>query len=129
MDNKQQKPTINVALICALFVGLLTNHCQPGLPSSFGAEQFLALLGGSQTRENLVQVITGSTVTSEAGATSSLQVNLRRRPTQAVQLQVTSSDTSEGLVDVSVLTFTPENWSAQQLVTISGQDDTIADGD
>ena len=41
---------------------------------------------------------------------------------------VSSSDTSEGTVSPSSLTFTSSNWNANQTVTVTGVDDSVADG-
>jgi hypothetical protein len=40
-----------------------------------------------------------------------------------------SNDTSEGVPDLSTLTFTPANWDTPQTVTVTGADDTLIDGD
>jgi hypothetical protein len=66
--------------------------------------------------------------TTEAGGTDSFTVVLLSQPTQNVTISVASSDTTEGTVSTSLLTFTPVNWNAPQTVTVTGQDDFIADG-
>ena len=43
-------------------------------------------------------------------------------------IDVTSSDTTEGLVSPAQLTFTPDDWATEQTVTVTGVDDSIADG-
>ena len=42
---------------------------------------------------------------------------------------VTSSDTGEGTVSASTLTFSSSNWSAEQTVTVTGVSDNLSDGD
>ncbi|MCE9588992.1 MAG: hypothetical protein K8S99_00530 [Planctomycetes bacterium] len=66
--------------------------------------------------------------TSEAGATASFTVKLNSQPTGNVTVDVASSNTAEGTTNVSSLTFTPQNWSTAQTVTITGVDDVTADG-
>ena len=44
-------------------------------------------------------------------------------------IYVASSDTSEGTVSDSSLTFTTTNWNAEQTVTITGVADNLSDGD
>ncbi len=68
-------------------------------------------------------------VTTEAGGQALFSVALATQPTYDVTITVSSSDGSEGLVDTNLLTFTPLNWSTPQVVTISGQDDTLFDQD
>ena len=41
---------------------------------------------------------------------------------------MTSSDTTEGVVNVATLTFTPQNWNMPQMLIVTGVDDTVADG-
>ena len=45
-----------------------------------------------------------------------------------MELDLASSDTSEGAVSPSSLTFTSTNWNTAQTVTLTGQDDADADG-
>lgn len=67
--------------------------------------------------------------TSESGASASVQVVLATRPTADVMLEFESSDVSEGVLAGATLTFTSENWSTPQLLTIEGVDDETVDGD
>ncbi len=50
------------------------------------------------------------------------------QPTANVTVALNSSDTTEGTVSPASLTFTPGNWNQPQVATITGVDDTIADG-
>ncbi|MBV9468577.1 MAG: carboxypeptidase regulatory-like domain-containing protein, partial [Abitibacteriaceae bacterium] len=67
-------------------------------------------------------------VTTEAGGKASFQVVLNTQPTAAVSLGLSSSNTGEGTVAPATLTFTPQNWDQPQTVTVTGVDDTLADG-
>ncbi|MFM9882760.1 MAG: DUF4347 domain-containing protein, partial [Burkholderiales bacterium] len=67
-------------------------------------------------------------LTTEAGGTASFTVVLDAAPTANVTMAVSSSDTSEGTVSTSLLTFTSANWSTPQTVTVTGVDDALADG-
>jgi len=66
--------------------------------------------------------------TAETGTTATFTLKLLSQPTADVSVGVTSSDTGEGTVDVSTLTFTSSNWSTNQRVSITGIDDDLADG-
>ena len=66
--------------------------------------------------------------TSEGGAQATLSVVLAIEPTADVTVALSSSDTTEGTVSPAALIFTPENWDHPQTATITGVDDTIADG-
>jgi hypothetical protein len=59
--------------------------------------------------------------TTTAGGAARFSVQLTQAPTANVTVSVTSSDTAEGLPDVSALTFTPSNWNVPQWVTVEGQ--------
>ncbi|MBT7608125.1 MAG: hypothetical protein HN576_00110, partial [Bacteriovoracaceae bacterium] len=67
--------------------------------------------------------------TAETGATSTFTIKLKSLPTANVNIAVSSNDTSEGIVDVSLLTFATSDWSIPQTITITGQDDSFQDGD
>ena len=76
--------------------------------------------------------------TSESGTTASTTVALITRPLDTVSLRITT-DNSEGLLSTAggsqnvpttqiTLTFTNVSWSVPQTITVTGQNDYIADG-
>ena len=67
-------------------------------------------------------------VTNEAGGTASFSVSLSIPPTADVIVAFTSSDETEGITNVSSLTFTSANWNTPQVVVINGVDDKVVDG-
>ncbi len=67
-------------------------------------------------------------ITSESGASSTFTVVLTTEPTANVTIALTSSDAGEGTASPGTLTFTPVNWDAPQVVTVTGVDDDLADG-
>ena len=67
--------------------------------------------------------------TDESTATATFTVRLASQPTADVTIYVTSSDTGEGTVSASTLTFSSSNWSAEQTVTMTGVSDNLSDGD
>ena len=70
-----------------------------------------------------------STTTNEGGATATFTVVLDSEPTNNVVIPVSSSDTSEGAVSSTSLSFTPTNWGTVQTVTVTGVNDDLYDGD
>jgi hypothetical protein len=71
---------------------------------------------------------TNNLLTSQSGGTASFTVVLDLPPTANVTINVSSSDTAEGTVDKSTLTFTTSNWNVPQTVMISGQHDAVLYG-
>ena len=72
---------------------------------------------------------TGSRLeTTESAGTATFTVRLATEPTGNVEIGTASSDTSEGTVGPSSLTFTASDWSTAQTVTLTGVDDAAADG-
>ncbi|HUF76317.1 MAG TPA: LamG-like jellyroll fold domain-containing protein, partial [Longimicrobiales bacterium] len=69
-----------------------------------------------------------ATVVAETGTTDSVSVALELQPATDVVLTVTSSDEGEATVSPATLTFTAENWSTPQWVTVTGVDDDEIDG-
>ncbi|MFO0888457.1 MAG: Calx-beta domain-containing protein [Isosphaeraceae bacterium] len=72
---------------------------------------------------------TSGLVTTEAGGTAFFTVVLNSRPTADVVIPVSSSDPGEGTAGPDSLTFTPDNWDVPQIVTVTGVDDDVIDGD
>jgi hypothetical protein len=68
-------------------------------------------------------------VTTESGGTATFTVRLNSKPSADVTIPLSSSSTTEGTVGSSSLVFTADNWNAPQTVTVTGVDDSAADGD
>ena len=66
--------------------------------------------------------------TAESGGNFLTTVWLNSSPSQNVSLLVSSSDLTEGTVSPSSLTFTSSNWETPRTFTVSGVDDSDADG-
>ena len=75
----------------------------------------------------MVSAISGDT--GEDGTPATFTVNLTSPPNGDVVVDVASSDTTEGTVDKSSITFDAANWDITNTVTVTGVDDDIADGD
>jgi hypothetical protein len=72
-----------------------------------------------------------STLVSESGSSSSFEIVLSAAPTANVDISISSSNTSAGVISIpasGTLTFGTGNWSTPQQVTVSGVDDFVADG-
>ncbi|HNH55641.1 MAG TPA: Calx-beta domain-containing protein [Leptospiraceae bacterium] len=69
--------------------------------------------------------VAGTYTTTEAAGKRYFAINLRARPTTTVSIAVSSSNTAEGTVSPATLSFTNANWNTQQIVTITGVDDSI----
>ncbi len=66
--------------------------------------------------------------TSEAGTTTTFTIRLNSKPTANVTIPVSSSDDNEGSLSITSVSFTTDNWSSAQTVTVHGEDDKVADG-
>nr|MCU0756942.1 hypothetical protein [Xanthomonadales bacterium] len=71
---------------------------------------------------------TAGLITTEVGGTATFIVVLNSQPTADVTIGLSSSDTTEGTVSPSSLTFTAANWNTARTVTVTGVDDLIVDG-
>ena len=74
------------------------------------------------------EVSEASGPTGEDGQTATFTVRLRTEPSDDVTISFSSSDTGEGALGQTNLTFTALNWDSFQTVTLTGQDDELADG-
>src|SRR5439155_1053096 len=63
------------------------------------------------------------------GGTATFTVALTSQPTANVTIGLSSNDLTEGTVAPASLTFTAGNWSTAQTVTVTGENDLVADGD
>jgi hypothetical protein len=71
---------------------------------------------------------TSGLTTTEAGGTDTFTIVLTSQPTANVTIGLSSSDITEGSVSPTSVTFTNLNWDSPQTVTVTGVDDSIADG-
>ena len=71
---------------------------------------------------------TSGLTTTEAGGTATFTIALNSQPTADVTIDISSSNTSEGTVSPSSVTFTNANWNSAQTITITGVDDEVVDG-
>lgn len=67
-------------------------------------------------------------ITREDGATASFEVSLGAAPDADVVLALSATDTDEVTISPTSLTFTTSNWSTPQVVTLTGLNDSVADG-
>lgn len=75
-----------------------------------------------------VAVDASSAITTESGGTNAFSVWLTTAPTDDVTVPVSSSDTTEATVSAASLTFTPVNYATPQVVTVTGVNDDVQDG-
>lgn len=67
--------------------------------------------------------------TSESGTTATFTLVLTSIPTAPVLIPLRSGDLGEGSIDKTQITFTSANWNQPQMVTVTGVDDALLDGD
>jgi subtilisin family serine protease/subtilisin-like proprotein convertase family protein len=87
------------------------------------------ILYGQPTPPRIRVMPSSGVTTSEAGGVVYASVLLTASPTSDVVIPISTSDPSEGTVNVLSLIFTPSNWDQPQPITITGVNDTFADGD
>lgn len=71
---------------------------------------------------------TSGLVTTEAGGTATFSVTLNSEPVANVVIPLSVDDATEVSLDKASLTFTPANWNVAQIVTATGVDDFLDDG-
>jgi hypothetical protein len=70
---------------------------------------------------------TGGLLTTESGGTDSFSVSLTSQPNGPITMSVASSNTAEATVSTNQITFNQFNWNVQQVVTVTGVDDSVLD--
>ena len=92
------------------------------------------LLDNSVNQNNGTEVKTTNSLAYITGAVdsssqSAFGIRLNSKPVANVTVAISGLDTTEGKLSQSSLSFTPSNWNQYQTITVSGVDDTEADGD
>ena len=72
---------------------------------------------------------TSGLITTEEGGQATFTIVLDTQPLGSVVIALNSSDPGEGIASPTTLTFTPSDWNLAQTVTVTGQNDSIDDGD
>lgn len=78
---------------------------------------------------SVVVTPTSGLITTEAGTTATFSVTLSAQPASDVMLTLTSSNLFEGTVSPASVTLTNSTWNIAHVVTITGVDDAVDDGD
>jgi hypothetical protein len=72
---------------------------------------------------------TSGLVTTEGGSTATFSVVLTSEPTDEVTIDLSSSDDTEGTVSPGTVIFSSADWAVERIVTVTGADDFVQDGD
>ena len=68
--------------------------------------------------------------TIETGTSVQISISLNKAPAADVSINsITFSDPLEGTINKSSLIFTNLNWNTAQVITVTGVDDLVVDGD
>jgi hypothetical protein len=88
------------------------------------------LLARSDDSAGVTTSPTGGLECTEGGGTDVFSLVLTSEPTSDVTVGVSSSDTTEGsLGGVAAVSFTSGSWATVQVVTVTGVNDDVVDGD
>jgi hypothetical protein len=71
----------------------------------------------------------GTTTVSEDETADTFSIVLNVQPASNVLFRITAVDISESSLQISTVTFTPQDWNTPQTVTVTGVDDELPDGD
>jgi trimeric autotransporter adhesin len=110
------------------FVTATATRLDPNNPTTRGSTSELSPCLRIDLRWITVTAPSQTATTTEAGGQGSFTVVLTSHPTSNVIIGISSADTTEGTVSPATLTFTPQNGTTPQTVTVKGVDDTIDDG-
>jgi hypothetical protein len=108
-------PTVGSALSSSIAVSGL---------SAFGSYA----VGNPSSPAIIVEPLSGLE-TTEDGGTAQFTIVLQSLPTHDVTIALSSSNTNEGTVLPTSVTFTPGNWASPQTVTVTGVPDGVPDID
>jgi len=124
------KPESNLEVFTDYKLKICYNYTQDSQGNLLTREQTSGFTTGDTTLSIgsgfSISAINGTT--TEDGAQASFDVALRFQPTADVILPISSSDTTEGTVAVTELTFDTFTWNTTQTVVVTGVDDSDFDG-
>lgn len=100
----------------------------PALNGCGGSAEEPASTPTAHTSVSIIVSPSTSIITDESGLATTLSISLGSPPTADVTFPVNSSDTSEGSADKANLVFTSADWATGQTITITGVNDSLADG-
>lgn len=131
-DPSDPNAFITIVVTAPLTPGVLSNHAIVNTTTedhSNGNNE--KTITTTVTAAGFTVTPTSGLVTDEDGATDTFTVVLNAPPTPGSDVVVSAvSDTpAEGVAAPSPLTFNSGNWDVAQTVTVTGQDDILADGD
>jgi hypothetical protein len=99
-------------------LGDITNVASTGYPKTLNTQKYYKF-------GFTISSIIGNT--TEDGGTSTFSAKLNSQPSADVSIDVSSSDTTEGTVSPSILTFSSTNYNTTQTVTVTGVNDSLID--
>lgn len=119
---------------CALFINGFgwQTYDQTGLGSPFyGRAPIIRALELTDCGNMVVVTPTSGLTTTESGGLASFNVQLSGNcpPLNDVEIQLSTSDPSEGTVAPQMIVIPFQQWTQPQVVTITGVDDVPPDGD
>ena len=88
----------------------------------------VAVVNADNDQAGIAVAPSSGLVTTEAGGSATFAVHLNSKPSAPVTIGLISSKPGEGLPSPTSLTFTPANYSSNQVVTVTGVDDFVVDG-
>lgn len=115
--------------------GAQTYHIQVGPAASADPEYDMlsatpvAVSNLDDDTASLVVTPTSGLSTSESGGTATFDVSLGAVPSADVELTLESSNAAEGAASPLIVTISPATWNVPRVITLTGVDDAIADGD
>ncbi|MGF1582846.1 MAG: DNRLRE domain-containing protein, partial [Gemmataceae bacterium] len=137
MIGSQQTVFFDVADTVRAWAEGETNHGFALLPFSNGTDDWQFLTSSLQLEvtystdidpARFIVSSTGTAVNESGTPTVTVGVKLDRAPQANVTIPIASTNTAEGTVSVTELTFTPLDFATEQFFTVTGVDDSIVDG-
>ena len=116
----EQQPTITVSVDPAQSDAAFTTT---------DAQSFTVRTFDDDEAAFVIQQTGGGTTVTDNGTTDTFQVVLDREPLNLVVFDLELALPGEAELSVTELTFSPNNWSTPQLVTVTGIDDPLINND
>lgn len=92
-------------------------------------QQLTAIIHDNDHAGLVIEQPDAATGVDESGTFDTFTVSLTGKPQSPVVIQLTGDDPTEFQLNLTELVFSPENWDIPRIVTVTGVNDDIDDGD
>lgn len=109
--------------LTSVFISISLLQCKGNLSDALDDTQ------AELTKKEITVTVSQPPVTTEPGGSATISIIMSGPPVSPVTIPIASANTAEGTVDKGSITFDKTDWNVTQIITVTGVNDDIDDGD